>query len=263
MHFIDNLKISARLSLGFGLLLVMLMLSTGIGVYGLSSIYDKASASLTLEQRLAQQISQMHIHILTLRRYEKDAFINIADIDKLPSYKKKWDATRAALAQTIGRAQEQAEVVPDQRRTLGDIARSFQSYGAGFEKTYGLIQSGQITSTVQANQEIGQYKAAVHDMESKIEALNEQTVQMIDALAEPLATTEKWVSLLQWSIAAICLALGGVLSARISRSITGQLGGEPVQAVQIANSIAGGDLTVAIETRQAQPSPAACSTPCT
>jgi methyl-accepting chemotaxis protein len=234
---LKNLTIMGRLATGFGLLLALLIACAAVGVFGLNMLYSTAHHAVANDVQIAQHASTIDLLVLNERRFEKDAFINLADAEKLSSYKTKWDTAKAALNDELAAARK-LELTADDGKTLDQLGEGFKSYADGFEKTFERIRSGQLKTTQDANAEFGSFKAAVHGMEDASEALNKAALARVSSAADSLAATRTRSSTLQIGIAVLCLLLGAAMCVISTRSITLPLG----RAIEIARAVAGGKL---------------------
>ncbi|HET7040448.1 MAG TPA: MCP four helix bundle domain-containing protein, partial [Gemmatimonadales bacterium] len=76
---LQNLKIGRRLGIAFGILLLLMLVLAGSGSWGAKTA-AKASDDMATEE-VPELILALRIQsgVLTLRRAEKDIFLNIAD----------------------------------------------------------------------------------------------------------------------------------------------------------------------------------------
>ena len=242
MSKLSGLTIVARLAAGFGLMMALLIATTGVGAFGIQALFSNAHRAITNDVQLAQTASGIGQLILNERRFEKDIFINIGDAGLRASYKKKWDAAKSALDEQIAAA-SRLDLAESDEKALGQVGAGFRSYVDGFERTYARIESGQIKTTQEANGEFSAFKAAVHGMEDAGEALNGMAVARVNKAAESLSATHLRSSILQVAIALVCLLIGTVMCIFTIRSITKPLG----RAVEIARAVAGGKLDNTID----------------
>ncbi len=98
-------------------LLVLLVISAGVGVLGLNKLYNTARHATEQDVELAQRAANIQILVLNERRYEKDAFINFGDETRFSSYLQKWSAAATALARETAAA-KQLQLNDADRRTL-------------------------------------------------------------------------------------------------------------------------------------------------
>lgn len=71
MNMFKNLPIAARLSVGFSALLMLLLLTTAAGLWGLRSVHDTAANALQSDVLRAQATADIRILVLTARRCGK------------------------------------------------------------------------------------------------------------------------------------------------------------------------------------------------
>ena len=234
---LKNLTIMGRLGAGFGLLLALLVACAAVGVVGLNMLYSTAHHAVANDVQIAQRASKIDLLVLNERRFEKDAFINLGDAGTLAAYKRKWDASKAALGDEIAAARK-LELTAEDSKTLDQLGDGFRAYAEGFEKTFERVSSGQLRTTQDANAEFGAFKTAVHGMEDASEALNRSALARVDSAAGSLSATRSRSSTLQIGIALLCLLLGAIMCVLSTRSITLPL----ARAIEIARAVASGKL---------------------
>ncbi|MGD0585396.1 MAG: methyl-accepting chemotaxis protein, partial [Oryzomonas sp.] len=115
----------------------------------------------------AENAQQMRAIMNMMRRYEKDAFINISDPAKVDGYVKQWSESREHAKKNMEVLQKIKKEAKD-IEVLIAINKALDSYDAGFNKVLVQIKSGAITTTQDANKAIGEYKEAIHQAEKNI-----------------------------------------------------------------------------------------------
>jgi methyl-accepting chemotaxis protein len=250
MNAIKNSSVATRLSVGFAALLVLLMLGTAAGLTGLRSIHSAAQTALNSDVLRAQAVADIRILILTARRYEKDAFINLDVPEKHAGYKKKWQANQTALNQRI-EATQGMTLSEEDSNALKLIASSALEYAKGFDATLAQISGGVIGTAEDANRSFEKFKQPVHAMESTSTAMNERAIKAVQAIATPLKSQYHRTAMIQGALAGVSLVVATLLGWLISRSITRQLGGEPSYATEVVQRIAQGDLAHAVSSSDA------------
>ena len=239
---IKNLTIAGRLGLSFGTLLAFLVICVTVGVIGINRLYATAHRAISEDVQLAQRAAAIEVLVLNERRFEKDTFINLADAEKLASYKQKWDDARTALSNELTAAQK-LDLDAGDRKVVGQITQGFQTYIDGFEKTFARIGAGQVKTTQEANNEFTAFKSAVHDMENASDTLNKVAISRVNKAGEALESTRARSSWTQSGIALVCLVLSAVLCIAAAYSITRPLN----RATEVARSVAAGNLDNPIE----------------
>jgi methyl-accepting chemotaxis protein len=241
MRSLSGWPVSARLALSMGSMLLFLVVSIASGIYGLTSNYQAASRAIEVDVQRAQAAANLRILILTARRFEKDAFINLDAPDKHQAYRKKWEENLARLHSEI----DSTKALPlsdEDRRAVEEITVGARNYTAGFQETLALMDKGLIGTAEDANKAFDKHKASVHVMETASTAINERAIQAVHAIRGPLASQFQHTLAAQVAIAIASFLLAGYLCVVMSRSIVGQLGGEPMEVAHIANAIAAGNL---------------------
>ncbi len=242
MTALKNLKIGTRLALVLvGVLLAMCAVAT-TGMWGINSLSAMSNRVLTQDIRLAQQASEIQNLVLQERRFEKDAYINLGDADKLVSYTKKWKDAQAKLMQTIEQSRR-LELSAEDAQALDQMAEHLKTYAGGFESTLARIKEGKIQTTQEANTELSKVKTAVHGMESTSDALNERAMARAASAGAQISAVRSRAQTLQIALAALGLVLAVVLCMVVTRSITRPI----AAAVKVAETVAAGDLSSHIE----------------
>ncbi|WP_374562986.1 methyl-accepting chemotaxis protein [Ideonella sp.] len=244
MGFLLNMKIGTRLSLVLGGVLLMMAAMVGTGMWGLNSLFSMTKQTLEQDVVLAQHAADLQILVLQERRFEKDAFINLADADKRSGYVKKWKDAGAKL-QAMLTAIGALQLADEDKQDVARIGESFKAYAAGFESTVAGIEGGQIASTQDANTALGKFKEAVHGMEKAVDAVNERAMKRAEAVVGHVDEVRGRSASIQIALAAVGMLLAAVSCWFVTRSITGPL----KQAVTVAETVAAGDLSSRIEAR--------------
>lgn len=238
-----NIKVSTRLSIGFGFILLMMSFMTAVALLRFSSISEindkiiekdwvKADAANTINvMTRANSRRTMELLITTDKAQVAKIF------DRIESNKKTIDHAFETLEDLIYR-QEGKDL-------LARIKSARAKFVASFTKVGSLVKE--------------------EKKDEAISLMNIETLPALDALQEPittLATLQKEIVVASSAEAkrgidsarVLILSLGGLalfagISASyfITRTLLKQLGGEPHYATAIAGRIAEGDLTVAIQ----------------
>ncbi|BDV42460.1 hypothetical protein GURASL_13830 [Geotalea uraniireducens] len=241
-----NLKIGKRLGLGFGLVLLLLLLVAASGYWGLHILTGATSQMAHHEARVAEHSARLRANVLGMRRFEKDAFINMGSPEKVAEYYGKWKeqldhaSARIADLEKVVESQQDLELIKGMKENLA-------GYVAGFNKVYNQVTAGKITSTKDANAAIGQYKDEIHKLEGAAQDFADQGNKRMakqEQVVQQVATKSTTVMLCLTLLAVLaCVAI----SVIITRSITAPL----LEGVSIANRLATGDLEMTIEVARA------------
>ncbi|MYN44994.1 methyl-accepting chemotaxis protein [Pseudoduganella sp. FT93W] len=243
---IDQMRVSARLGSGFGLVLALLLLIAGLGLYGMSMIHAKLEEILHSNVAKTAQVQDMSEAVHVIARISNtvvlltDAAAIDAELGKLhharDSYHKAHDALEALGAEA------------DETALRLSIAAAARHSLPLTEKVVTLARANQDAEALDVLlREAGPAVQHWQDAMDEYIALQKQN-SLADAADAAASYARAQQSMLVLS--GLALLVGVAAALLISRSLLRQLGGEPAFAVTVANRIAAGDLTVHIRIKQ-------------
>lgn len=242
------MKISTRLAAGFGLLVLLLIICTGVAVNALNHATHDMNDVVAIKMKKYQLA-------LDMRGSVRDMAIAVRNLalltdpkemqpewERVQTQKQLFIKNREALARLM-----EIDSVPAGRAAFQKIIDAEGPALASFEKAgqLGLQNLQQETTTYLMN--------VSRPAQRKLQAaLNSMTdIQMENtrrAVAESSSESQQ-ASLILGVLAVISVLLAIVVGYFIVRVLTRQLGGEPAQAQALAAAIAGGDLTSSVVLR--------------
>src|ERR1051326_2454402 len=215
----SNLSIGKRLGYASTFLLVLLLT---VGITGYVGGYSLSNASMHAvkdQGSLASLASDINLSTLQLRRFEKDTFLNVEDVQKRDEYKEKWMKQADHLSQLLTKISETLPNAAEKQRAT-DMAEQFREYQNGYREVLRGIADGSLKSPQQCNAKIAEYKAQVHALEDMAAKLNDDYEAQ---MAEQVPVISSIVSRTAWIIIIVTLLAVGVsipLTMGLSRSIT-------------------------------------------
>ncbi len=243
MASLANMKIGTRLGLGFAILLGLQLTVAGIGLGRMSGLADQVSTITEVTHAKTDTVNQIqdaiglreiatrNLALVTDPRAQK------ADIDRVKSAQVALDK---ALERLAGFMKNPDASTPDERQMFADLAALEATYRPILVRIVGL-------ATAQRTEEAG--KALTTEcmpiLTQVLAKLADFDASMNKQAALGVATTQASYEHAKWLILAISgasLVLGGLLAWRLTRSITGPL----VAALDVAQRVAAGDLTMRI-----------------
>ncbi|KJU86238.1 methyl-accepting chemotaxis sensory transducer [Candidatus Magnetobacterium bavaricum] len=236
------MKISLKLCLGFGFSLLVLLIVGTVGYLGMSSMDHAVDTMLHTDAQLSEHSLRLRVNALALRRYEKDIYINIGSPEKREEYLKKWNERKGKAGERLDSLEKIATAAKD-KEVIADVKANLAKYDAGFNKVYAMIKEGKITTTQEANAAIGEYKDATHKIESIVGEFSQETVQRMQAVEGTLNTIKERAQHTILIVALLSLILVLVSSCLLVRGVTRPF----AIMMDVASTIAGGDLTVNID----------------
>jgi methyl-accepting chemotaxis protein len=233
---LNNLKIGTRLSLGFGLVLVLLIATGLIGFVGMQRITDKTESAFAVEAKLGEFFARARTNVVFLRQYEKDTFINIDSAEKVTEYEKKWNEKRERLELWLSELEKMN--LPDKDKEAARAIRAnMAKYAAGMNKVLGEIRAGKIKTAQEANKAIGPAKDAAHNMEKIASDASKGAFENMRAREKEVTTLNNRVESSLTVVVLLAIVLGVAITILITRSIV-----VPIRSINaLLNDIASGE----------------------
>ncbi|MBC7443916.1 MAG: HAMP domain-containing protein, partial [Polaromonas sp.] len=239
-----NWKIGARLGLGFGALLALLLVITGIGMWQMALLSDRVTFLTEVGgaklQALSSVQSAIGIRALAARNLAlvSDPAAQKSDIELVKSSQAGIDLGLAQLARIMA---EPASATGAERQLLEQLRTMEAKYLPIANNVVALATSQRTTQaiTVLTQECMPLLKTVIAHVAVFDQALRDGASQS-QVAAQAAYQTAKW------SIALISLAsmlVGLLIAWWLTRSITRPL----EQAVQVAQAVASGDLTSQVE----------------
>lgn len=241
MVHLNDIKIGRRLALGFGVLMLMLVVIGVAGYWGVNSVSRITLTILRGDSTIAEHAARARANVLGLRRYEKDFFMNIGTKEKEDEYLHKWKEQLEHLTTRIRDIEKAATITQDKEMSRA-MRANMDNYDTGFNKVVGLIHEGKIRTAGDANAAINEYKDQIHKMENTARELADATNRRMNA-QEAIVTAHAGRTLtIMLILFILSFVLSVVMSLITSRTITG-----PLRAgVEIMEAISQGRLAVPI-----------------
>ena len=250
--FFSRMTVAARLYAGFGLILALLIVVTGVAVVKVSRI-DQA---LRDNNNIHVQVQR---YAINFRGSAHDRSIAVRDVvlSPTPAERDKEIATIAALADFYAQSATPLEKLVNRVGAPPELAplyagiRSAEAQAvATTQAIIAQVQAGdaQAAQTLwqQAKPQYVQWLAAINKLidfkEARIQEANHSAMQEADSFLSVMFTA-----------LALALVLSVAVAWTVARSIVRQLGAEPVALAEVASQVAQGDLQPVPGTAQAEP----------
>jgi len=214
-----KMKMSFKMGLGFGVILMLIVVLGSVGYWSLRSITAMSLDVMTVEPEIAEHSARARADVNVLRQYEKDVFINIASQSKRADYYRQWDDTRKHTAARLDDL-EKAVRLPDEKNLVKDMKLKLEAYVSGFNKVYKAIEAAQIQTATDANEAIKEYKDNVRNLADIARTIATNSNKRIDEAQASLKKTANWSITAIVGLVLICLVLGTAISFLITLSIT-------------------------------------------
>lgn len=231
---IHNLSFRTRFLLCF---LALIAIFSAVSLRNQRALNELGDRLITVDGRLALQSEEIHVLGLELRRYEKDVFLNVGDLDRMAEYEEKWGHAHASLRKSL-EALIGSELLDEERQSSTRMREELAAYERGFRQVVARVRAGALRTPQDCNQAISGQKDAIRFLEK--EAANKS-----DRYHERMRTSEQALSsafdsTLRGMLGFLAL---GCLGAMTLALVLGQSVASSIQdAVTTAERIAGGDL---------------------
>ena len=241
---IDHLAVGKRLSIGFGVSLLFLILVAGLGIRGLHEANQTLKHMADVNTVKLELLSEMSESSDIVARVIRTVALlhDSAEIERQSAkingeriiYNKAFEALQKMPLNDAGKAfVEKIKVAAAPARAINN--KFLELNKTNPEEAVKLL----ITESIPLN---ATWQNAIHEFSDLQKAKNHQDEEAAAADYQSTLT-----AMLVFALVAVLSCIG--LAMVIARSILGQLGGEPNYAATIANGIAQGDLTAQIITR--------------
>src|SRR5260221_5736453 len=186
---LKNMSIGKRLAIGFGLI-VLLLISMGLsGYWGLEAITRETLKVLEGDAKVVTLAARAKATTLELRRFEKDTFLNIEEVQVRGAYAAKWDAQRQKLRDTLTEL-DRFQLSSDDKTALRSMREDLAIYETGYTKVLGMIQEGKLHTPQDCNAKINESKDSIHRLEDlATELTNRHAEVLVPAVRENAKTT--------------------------------------------------------------------------
>ncbi|MDE3224354.1 MAG: MCP four helix bundle domain-containing protein [Nitrospirota bacterium] len=243
---LQNMKLGVRLGLGFAVVLLLLLLASGVGIYNLSNFKDVTNVIVNHVFPKVALVNDTIKNTLDNGRQVRNVALstNQADIEE---YFKKMEANRKKNGEnldkldkllTLPKGRELFKAITDKRAILGTKYTEMQQLvKAGDRQTLGTF----------IRQEFGPANNAFWET---LETMGKFQSELMEKEAKQMEETYANARNMLVGMAVLALLLGAAIGLWITRSVMTQLGGEPAYAAECVKRIAEGDLTLEIQTHE-------------
>ena len=238
MNFLNSVRISTRLALGFAFILILSIVSTS---YSLINARSNAEATrVMMEVPLAKERLVSDWSTATASAIVRTSMIARSTDETLSA------TFSADIAASVARGTEAIKGVEallsseEEKKLFNDIVAARAKYQGAKEEVMKARQAGDAAGAVQAYNE--KFAPFAKDYSDKVAILLAMQRKSIDATAAAIDRANQRGTGLTIVLTILMIVLGAGMALYIARSITRPLG----RAVEVAATVAAGDLTMAI-----------------
>ena len=240
---LGDLKIGARLGAGFALVLVLLSVTAGIGVWRLQNVGNTID-EMTRQALVKERIAADWLRATGANSVRTLALVKSTDPEDQKYFQKNINETSLGITANSKKLLGMLDT-PEEKKLFDETVAKRAAYVDLRNAALKLKTDGQMAQAIELTD--GKLIPALDAYEETIKALLAHQSRHIDQTASSIESLYHAGQLNLLALAVVAVALGCGLAWWLTVGITGQLH----QAVKLAQTVAGGDLTSRIEVRSA------------
>src|SRR5574343_504036 len=242
----SEMKVSTRLTLGFGARVMLMLIVGGLAWQAMNSITGRLNDVIEDKAPKLEWISAINYNVLDIARALRNALLEAQDTAKMEAQIGNVMEARKRIKEAIEKLEPRL-TLPEGKAAMKRILDARSAFIEGQDTVIRLLrekktEEARVYLLTEMRERQRQYAAATGDLQKIQEKLLHETGS---AAQQEASQAKLWmiISLLISIVAATLIAW------LIVRSLVNRLGGEPAYAADNVLSIAKGDLTRSIETR--------------
>ncbi|OIO03109.1 MAG: hypothetical protein AUJ49_05130, partial [Desulfovibrionaceae bacterium CG1_02_65_16] len=236
----SSLKLSLKLSLGFGALLVLMLISGGVALTALGSLNNNVVQLSANWLPSIRDIGKVDHHAQAVRRNQLH-YLGVED----PALRKEAAQGIETAAAEFEKARSSYETLissPEERAIYDDFVSQWTAYWGLSRQMMDAMEKGDKAHANELNdQALKVFGPAMDDL-AKLIDLNTKGGETEAKAAQAVFERGKMLNL---TIMLLALVIGVGVAIMLIRSVLAQLGEDPGYLYDISSKIAGGDLDVA------------------
>lgn len=240
-----NMRVSTRLALGFGLMILMLLGSSVFFLDRLRTVTELSASVMDFHYPRSAQIRDLIDSNDRSRMIVRDMVITDAPAT-LDALRKDLATNRAKTLENFNTLNNMLKA-PESRRHLDTIAKAAQRLNTVYAEFDHLVGTDKEAALTLVRGPFNTEQEILVQSLLDLNAFIAQTMGKANEESKQTATATKEL-ILYTSIIAVLLAI--LIAWLMARSLTKLLGGEPTYAAEIMNRIANGDLSMEVEVRK-------------
>ncbi len=242
----SNMKVATRLSLGFGLVLLLMVVLIAVGLLRFHEVGVMSERIIHKDWVKAEAVNTIDRITRANARNTLELFL-VSDPTQASAIYQRIKANRETGDAATGTL-EKLIYLPEGKTLLASIKEKRGKYVASFQRVSALLEQGKRDEAVGLmNTET---LPALDVLQEPISALLALQGKVVGADGVEIEQNIRFASVLMLTLGSLALAIGLLAGFLILRRLLAQLGGEPDYAVAITQRIAAGDLSGEIHVKQ-------------
>jgi len=239
MRKLSDLKIGVRLSLGFGLLIVMMLGMALVSGLRFGQVREVNQRLVEVDWLKVEAIHAVDVGTRANARRTMELVIS-TEAAQRAHIRERIEVNKRSISEALATL-DRLIYRPEGRALLQDLKAARERYVASFSKVSQLVDSGQRDEAVALLQR--ETLPALDALQAPVNGLNTLQKKIAEESAQEVLAASTQSRLLMALLAGLGLVTGLGLAWGLTRGITQPIG----EAVQLAQRVAGGDLSAHIK----------------
>ena len=246
MDKFSAMKVATKLILGFGLIVVLMLVSGSMAYFALNNITQRMADLVDDKVPKIESLADINYHVLDIARSLRNALLEVDNPEKMELQINRVLESRGKI-KTVVEKLEPKLLLPEGKAIMKRILEARGSFIAGQDAVIQLLREKKpveardyLLNEMRKRQTT--YAAATGELQELQRKLMRETGELA-AKEAASAITMIVIALL------LSVALSALIAWLIIRDLVAQLGGEPMYAAENVKIIASGDLSRSIESR--------------
>jgi methyl-accepting chemotaxis protein len=212
---LKNTKISARVTIGFGMVVALMLVLAATAYWTLQTVERRMAQSIQHDARIAEQSAIALAKSLNLRRYEKDIFLGVGNLEKVNASFANWSEAYSQMERSISHLNEY--VAQSEEKTVTERMRSeLAKYQAGLAKIVESIRAQAVKAPQEADRSMDEFKEGIQWLEKSAEDLGRAHNEKLQAASYQAAGVAHQIRLRVKVLLVILVGTAAALSVVIS-----------------------------------------------
>ncbi|MFJ7566458.1 methyl-accepting chemotaxis protein [Herminiimonas sp. NPDC097707] len=240
-----SMKVGTRLTLGFGLVLLLIVALVAVGLWRFNQVGGLSSRIIDKDWAKLEAINLVDGATRANARGTLELFL-VADSERVTRIYQQIEVNRKRVDEALT-SLETLVYLPEAKTLLATIKEVRGKFVASFNRVRIMLEQNQREEAVALMN--AETLPALDALQAPITALRELQSKLVTEGGIEIHSNIDAARLLMLVLGGMALAIGLLSGFLITRRLLSQLGGEPDYAMAITQQIAAGDLAVEIETK--------------
>lgn len=213
-----NISIANRITAGFAILILLILLVGGIGMYGMSSQYQQVSDLLNQDLKLYQESVKAQARMSKMRRDEKDIFLSLGNPQEIASYQKKWQQSLDRLLESTKAIQGMASA--EDAAALEQAVSAISAYGQSMIAMINAMERGEYATAHLVNVAFEPGKKQAQTANSALDTIAKEADARVQSIDEQMAAISHRLDRLNGALIVLAVILGILGAILVIRSVS-------------------------------------------